>query len=153
MSADGERVALNVMERPNVLCHSVDLALAASDAPAQWKKYALAPERHDLLVALVDDPARVERYRIDARPPGSGRECIQDTSICYDAGISLSPGPLSSLGDAAYVLYIPPESDATWTEETTHMAEEYAAVSNECVSLGVSIEILGDYSGVLQAAK
>lgn len=145
MSADGERAALNVVEHPNVLCHSVDLALAASDAPAQWKKYALAPKRHDLLVALVDDPARVERYRIDARPPGSGRECIQDTSSCYDVGISISPGPLSSLGDAAYVLYIPPETDAPWTEETTHMAEEYGAALDECMSQGFSVEILGDY--------
>jgi hypothetical protein len=66
------------MERPNVYCLSVDLAV---DAPGQWKRYALAPERHDRLVALVDDLTLVDRYRADARSPGSVRECIRDVSV------------------------------------------------------------------------
>ena len=138
-STNGARTSLNVMRRPVVLCLSVDLALVATDAPGQWKEYALTRERHDRLVELADDLALVERYRLDARPPGSVRECIPDTSICYEPGIVLSPGPLSSLGDAAYVLYIPPETDAAWTEETTQMAEEYQAALDDCIGEGTPV--------------
>jgi hypothetical protein len=142
MAADGEMTNLNVMERPKILCQPVNLSFPSIDALGPWKEYTLTPERHDRLVALVDDLALVDRYRIDARPPGSVRECING-SICYDAGIVLSPGPLSSLGDAAYVLYIPPETDVAWTEETRHMAEEYGAAFDECIDLGIPVEIPG----------
>ena len=142
-STNGARTSLNVMKRPVVLCLSVDLALVATDAPGQWKEYALTGERHDQLVELVDDLALVERYRIDARPPGSVRECIQDTSICYEPGIVLSPGPLSNLGDAAYVLYIPPETEVAWTEETTQMAEEYEAALDDCIGQGTPVPTPG----------
>ncbi|MGB8330980.1 MAG: hypothetical protein WCE62_12735 [Polyangiales bacterium] len=141
LSANGERTGLVVMEPPNVLCQVVDLAVAATDVPGQWKQYAITTERHARLVELVDDTALVERYRIDARSAGNVRECIEDTSICYEPGIDLSPGPLSRLGNAAYVLHIPPETDEAWTEETTRMAEDYAAVSKECISQGTPVSL------------
>jgi len=142
LSANGERTDLLVMEPPNVLCQVVDLVLAATDVPGQWKQYAITAERHAHLVELVDDTALVERYRIDARPSGSRgvRECIGDTSICYEPGIVLSPGPSSRLGEAAYVLHIPPETDEAWTAETTRMAENFAAVSKQCISQGTPIK-------------
>lgn len=153
MRANGDRTSLNVMERPKLLCLSVDLALAATDAPAQWREHALAPERHARLVSLVDDLALVDRYRIDARPPGSVRECIQDTSICYEPGIVLTPGPLSTLGYAAYALYIPPETDVAWTEETAQMVEEYGAALDECISEGTPVPIPAALRHLVQAPE
>lgn len=140
ITGGGDRTSLSVMERPNAYCLWVDLAV---DAPGQWKKHALPLERHDRLVALVDDLGLVDRYRVDAQPPGSVRECIQGTSVCYEPGIVLSTGPLSILGDAAYVLHIPPETDAVWTEETSRMAEEYGMALDECINLGIPIDMPG----------
>jgi hypothetical protein len=140
ITGGGDRTSLSVMERPNVYCLWVDLAV---DAPEQWKKHALPLERHDRLGALVDDLGLVDRYRVDAQQPGSVRECIQGTSVCYEPGIVLSTGPLSILGDAAYVLHIPPETDAVWTEETSRMAEEYGMALDECINLGIPIDMPG----------
>lgn len=138
LSANFERTDLYVMEPPNVLCRVVDLGTNAS---SQWKEYVVTAERYARLVELVDDMALVDRYRIDARPVKSVRECIEGTSICYDPGISLViGGPLSPLADRVVQLLIPLETDEAWTEETTRMAEEYTAVLNECISQGTPVE-------------
>lgn len=131
-TVDGRRSAV-LMRSPNVVCLSV--TLLGSPLSAR-QELAIAPERHDRLVELVDNMDLVNRYRVDARNPGSARECIEGTSTCYDPGIDLSPGPVSRLGDAAYVLYIPPEGDVAWTEETTEMFDAFSAVTDECLANG-----------------
>jgi len=141
LSANFERTDLYVMEPPNVLCRVVDLE---TDASSQFKAYIITAERYGRLVELVDDMALVDRYRIDARPVKSVRECIEGTSICYDPGISLViGGPLSPHADRVVQLLIPLETDEAWTEETTRMAEEYTAVLNDCISEGTPVPTPG----------
>ena len=99
------------MASPNVVCLVTDLTAPVDGTPEPWRQHSLIAQRHQRLVQLADDLALVDQYRTDARPPGSVRECIEDTTTCYDPGIALTTGPLSSLGAAAYALYIPPETD------------------------------------------
>ena len=124
------RSRLVVRPSPNVICQV---------RTPGWRELVIDPERHDRLVELVDNKELVDRYRVDAREPGSARECIDGTSTCYDPGINLSPGVLSRLGDAAYVLYIPPAVDDPWTEETTEMVDTFRAALDECLTDGTPI--------------
>ncbi len=127
---------MNVMRTPNVICQVREMPNAEFSG---WRKFAIAPERHDRLVEPVDNTDLVDRYQVDAREPGSARECIEGTSMCYDPGIGLLAGSLSRLGDA-YVLYIPPEADVAWTDETTQMVDTFSAVFDECLTSGAPFE-------------
>ncbi|MDH3201833.1 MAG: hypothetical protein OEM15_13140 [Myxococcales bacterium] len=129
------RSSLVVRPGPDVTCQVSTLAGESS----RWRDLVIGPERHDRLIELVDNIALVDRYRVDAREPGSARECIDGTSTCYDPGINLSPGVLSRLGDAAYVLYITPAVDDPWTEETTEMVDTFRAALDECLTDGTPI--------------
>lgn len=128
-TVDGRR-SFVVMRSPTVVCRS---ATGVGSPFSAGQELAIAPDTHDQLVDLVDNTELVDRYRVDARTPGSARECIEGTSSCHDPGIDLSSGSLLRL---AYALYIPPKVDVAWTEETTEMFDSFSAVVDECLANG-----------------